>query len=300
LIEDHINIRYQGRSPKSVAVREYIIKVCCNFVASGLADPDFEARLTSGNDSEFWSRLSEALIADCLGLENISTRSDTVIGGPDFLLVHKGKRIWIEVICPEPRDIPENWLHNSARSVDFPYEAIRLRWTAAIKEKSEKLIGKKSEQTGGYLNSDMVKPEDAYVIAINGCQLRSGPFSSLYSISQFPFAAEAVFPIGPIQATFNKETGNFIGHEHIHQPSVKNKNKSNVLTNLFLDSRYAPISAIWGVDLNGQSVIGVSQPMVVVHNPMANHPIPWGVLPADNHYSAELNLASNEWVVKKH
>ena len=54
----------------------------------------------------------------------------------------------------------------------------------------------------------------------------------------------------------------------------------------FLDPRFAPISAIWAVDLNGASVIGNSEPMVVIHNPFALNPIPVGFLPVDSEYVA--------------
>jgi type I restriction enzyme S subunit len=299
LIEDYIIKRYQGNHPKTVAVREELIRVCHEFTSSGLADQNFESQLTSGKDSEFWSRLSEALVADCLGMKNISTRPDNS-GGPDFLLVYEGKKIWVEVTCPEPTGLPRNWLNPNDNVQDFPHKAILLRWTAAIASKSTRLIGELPHQSGGYLHSGLVGPDDAYIIAVNGCQLRNGPFSTLHGISQFPFAAEAVFPIGPLRVTLDRELGKVIERGHTYQSSIKNKNNSNVETNLFLDPKFAPISAIWGVDLNGQSVIGVSQPMVVVHNPNANNPIPSGFLPTDNEYIATTEPTTNKMVLTRH
>ena len=298
MIEDYIRKRYQGDDPKRVAVCEELIRVCNGFTSSGLADQNFGSQLTSGKDSEFWSRLSEALVADCLGMKKISTRPDSS-GGPDFLLLHEGKKVWIEVTCPEPMGVPSNWSNPTESVQDFPHKAILLRWTAAIASKSTRLIGEPQEQSGGYLHSGLVGPDDAYVIAVNSCQLRNGPFPALYGISQFPFAAEAVLPIGPLTVTIDRELGEVTERSHMYQPNITNNNNSNVPTNLFLDPRYVPISAIWGVDLNDQSVIGVSQPTVVVHNPNANNPIPKRFLAADNEYIATLESATNKMVLTK-
>ena len=164
-----------------------------------------------------------------------------------------------------------------------------MRWTSAIKEKAEKLIGSQDGKVPGYLKKDIVTSNEAYVIAVNGCQLRSGKngaFPELYGISQFPFAAEAVFPIGPIEVSINKETGKTIGHGHQHRFFVKNHNNAQVPVYTFLNPRFKPISAIWSVDLDGSSVIGNPEPTAVIHNPYAQNPIPVGCLPADSEYVA--------------
>lgn len=298
MIEDYIRKRYQGNHPKRVDICEYLIRVCRDFASSGLADQDFESRLASGENSEFWSRLSEALVADCLGMKNISTRSGSS-GGPDFLLVHEGKKIWVEVTCPEPTGVPSNWLNPTESVQNFPHKAILLRWTAAIASKATRLIGEPQQQPGGYLHSGLVGPDDAYVIAVNSCQLRNGPFPALYGISQCPFAAEAVFPIGPLTVTIDRELDEVSERGHMYQPYIINNNGSDVSTNLFLDRRFSPISAIWGVDLNGQLVIGVSQPKVVVHNPYAANPIPREFLAADHEYIATLESTTNQMVLTK-
>jgi len=285
MIEEYINAKFPSSHQRVVAYRQEIIKVCNDFINSGLADTNYVNRLTSGHDPTFWSCLSEAFLADRLKGKTFPNRS-SIVGGPDFLILNGDQKVWIEVICPEPRGVPDSWTTFTEGVSNFPHESILLRWTAAIKEKSEKLLGNEDGASKEYLETGIVGPNDAYVIAVNGCQLRNGPFSALSGISQFPVAAEAVFPIGPYQLTINKDTLGVVDRGHQHRPYVINKNAANVPTYAFLNPRYSSVSAIWAVDINGGSVIGNSEPMVVIHNPNATNPVPTRLLPADEEYVA--------------
>lgn len=288
MIEKYIGQRFPYENPQCAAYRQWLVRLCNDFIDRGLADPTFIGELTSGQDSKFWSRLSEALLADQLRCKDFPERPNAG-EGPDFLVTDGARNIWIEVICPEPRGLPENWLNFQEGVTDFPHEAILLRWTAAIKEKAEKLIGSADGRITGYLQTGVVAPEDPYIIAVNGCQLRNGTFSALFGISQSPFAVEAVFPVGPYQLRIDRETGKVVGQGHQHRPYVMNRNGAMVPAYTFLDDRFNNISAIWAVDLNGASAIGNNEPKVIVHNPNATNPIPTGFLPADSEYIATPN-----------
>lgn len=96
--------------------------------------------------------------------------------------------------------LPDEWInHVSGNVVSLPHEEILLRWTSAIKEKAEKLLGRADRKTGeripGYIEKGIVTPSDAYVIAINGRLLRGfgGAIPELHGISQLPYAVEATF-----------------------------------------------------------------------------------------------------------
>lgn len=297
MIEEHINQRFPCDTPQCVAYRQSLIRVCNEFIDRGLADPTFIGELTSSQDSKFWSRLSEALLADRLRNKTFPPRTNPG-EGPDFLVLDGTRKTWIEAICPEPRGVPEDWRNFQTGVTHFPHEAILLRWTAAVKEKAEKLIGSANGEAAGYLQTGIVAPEDPYIIAINGCQLRNGVFSALFGISQFPFAVEAVFPVGPYQLSIDRETSEVVDRGHQYRPYVTNRNGALVPAYTFLDDRFNNISAIWAVDLNGGSVIGSSEPMVVVHNPNAINPIPVGFLPADNEYVATPN-GDGDFILEK-
>lgn len=269
--------------------RNELANACNSFVTSGLADADFTNRLCSGLEKDFWSRVSEALLAAQLNRVGLHPVPSHGGGGPDFLLIESGRKIWIEVICPEPCGVPSDWLTSNPsgvmKVVDFPHENIILRWTSAIKEKAEKLIGSLDGTTKGYIEKGIVESGDAYVIAVNGCQLRNGPFPNLFGISQFPFAAEAVFAIGPYQIKINSDTLEQTDAGHQHRPFISKPKGSPVPAYTFLDERFKPISAIWAVDVAG-TLIGNINPMAVIHNPNAFNPIPIGFLPAHYEYVA--------------
>lgn len=285
-VEDFLLRKYPGDGRRQILRRE-IARACDAFIESGLADETFTKELCSGSEQKYWSCISEALLAARLrekGFNPMPSRG----GGPDFLLTETGQNIWIEVICPEPVGVPSEWLIpelGEVRVVTFPHEQILLRWTSAIKEKAEKLIGNPDRNIRGYIEKGIVSPTDAYVIAVNGRHL-SSTFSALRGISQYPFAAEAVFGIGPYQITINRDTLETIAVGHQHRPLISRQRGEPVPAYAFLDRRFRPISAIWAVEVDGTSIIGNSEPMTVVHNPYAANPIPIGFLPAHDEYVA--------------
>ncbi|KUG23120.1 hypothetical protein ASZ90_007047 [hydrocarbon metagenome] len=285
LIENFLLQRYPGNG-RPQTVRDEIANACDVFVKSGLADANFTKELCSGLESKYWSRVSEALLAARLrkvGLDPAPSHGR----GPDFFVIENGRKIWIEVICPEPTGVPSDWLTSKLGAVvNFPHEQILLRWTSAIKEKAEKLIGSLDDAIKGYIEKGIVASKDAYVIAVNGRLLRNGPFPALLGISQFPFAVEAVFAVGPYQIRINRNTLEKTGAGHQHRPRISKPKGEPVPAYTFLDTRFQPISAIWAVDVDGTSAIGNSEPMAVIHNPNAVNQIPTGYLPAHDEYIA--------------
>lgn len=298
MIRTFLSQRFPGDQPQTVALRDKLARACEDFVSSGRSDPKFVAELTSGSDQKFWASISEALIAEQLRDKVFLPRAQ-VGAGPDFLLSDGTRKVWIEVVCPEPSRVSDDWLNpEPTHCIDFPHVDILLRWTSAIKAKAERLLGNAKDGIVGYLNEGIVSADDAYVIAVNGCRMRSGRFSALLGISQFPFAAEAVFPIGPMQMQIDRETLKTVGTGHQHRPYVKNKNGAAVPADTFLDPAFAHISGIWAVDLNGASAWGGREPQVVVHNPNAVNPISRGFLPAESEYIARKD--GEDYVLEKH
>jgi type I restriction enzyme S subunit len=285
MIEHLLNQLYPGGG-RPQAMRETLLRACDEFIASGLADAKFRIELCSGSEGKFWSCISEALLGQHLmraGLEPQASHG----GGPDFLIELDDQKVWIEVTCPEPIGLPDEWLDPPATGVvTFPHVPMLLRWTSAIKEKAEKLLGTVDGTRRGYLDKGTVGAGDAYVIAINGRQLRHGPFPALIGISQFPFAVEAVFAVGPYQILIDKVSLEQLGSGHQHRPLVEKPKGAPVPAGVFLDPRYRPVSAIWAVDVDGSSAIGNMEPMTVVHNPMATNGIPLGLLPALDEFVA--------------
>jgi hypothetical protein len=294
IIETFLLQRYPGDGQP--ALREEIANACNDYIKLGLADSNFTKELCSGSEKKFWSRVSEALLAARLkkiGLTPVPSHGR----GPDFSVINNGLKIWIEVICPEPTGLPLEWKEEpeNGKVINFPHEQILLRWTSAIKEKAEKLIGSLDGSVKGYIEKGIVAPGDAYVIAVNGRQLRSGDrFPSLLGISQFPFAVEAVFAVGPFQIQINRETLKQTGAGHQHHPLISKPTGALVPAYTFLDARFQAISAIWAVDIDGTS----AEHMAVIHNPNAINPIPTGLLLAHDEFVAT-PIGTEEYELKR-
>lgn len=285
-IGHRVATRFPWKNSRAQAVREYIAASLRWFLESGLADPQFLAAICSDDEQRFWSRVSEALVAQRLSTKNFGPRPKKG-EGPDLLLVDGGRRIWVEVVCPEPVGIPDQWLNPQPGVVHhMPHEEVLLRWTAAIHAKARRLFEGTAPGKKGYLEGGLVEANDAYVIAVNACRLRSGSFSELHGISTFPYAAEAVFPIGPYQINIDRETLEVVGRSHQHRLHVRKASGANVSTYMFMDPAYEAVSAIWALDLNGGSACGNQEPAVVIHNPLAKNPVAQGLLPADAEYVA--------------
>ena len=183
---DRLLIHFPGDRPEKIAWRAHLLEVCEGFIESGRAGTNFVQELSSGEVQKFWACLSEALIAKRLSGFEFGDR--TVGVGPDFLVIDGNQKIWVEVICPEPINIPEDWLSSGPNGSSLPHREILLRWTSAIKAKAEALLGSADGVHKGYMESGIVSSSDAYVIAVNGCRFRSGVFPQLHGISQLPFA----------------------------------------------------------------------------------------------------------------
>lgn len=281
----HFERRFPDRGRLPV-IRAELLRACEAFIQSGLADKKFEAELISGSNGKFWSCISEALIYDRIKYLSPSTPPKKGVG-PDFLLTIGGRRLWIEVVCPQPSGLKEGWLDlRMTEAGEVPHGEILLRWTSAIKEKCEKLLGNPEKKLPGYLKTGLVKPDDGYVIAVNGCRMRNGPIASILGVSRFPYAAEAVLPVGPYQLHFDKLTSRKVGEGHQIRYQVRKPNGSDIPVGLFLDPNYSKISAIWAVDLKGHRAIGNPEPSALIYNPLADNPLPRELLPADQEYVA--------------
>lgn len=285
-LADALYRRYPHKSDRGRLLRERVQEACDAFLAGGYGDTNALQRLCSANDAQYWQQLSEVLVAHQLLKSGVHIEHSRV--GPDFVFCHDAHRIWLEVICPEPKGLPEEWTDHvpGSGALHLPHESILLRWTAAFKEKAEKLLGKAGR--GGYLNAGIVAGSDVYVIVINGRLLRgfNGAFPELTGISRFPYAVEASLAVGPLQVAINRTTMEATEKGHQHRPLIPKASGSFVPADTFFDPKFAAVSAIWAVDLDEASLLGEAKPMVVIHNPLATNSLAGKLLPAQLEYRA--------------
>lgn len=189
--------------------------------------------------------------------------------GPDFRFEHEGRTYWVEAVSPEPTGVPEDYMEwpkpGEFKVGDVPHEEVRRRWITAIKAKADKLKG--------YRAKGLVGDDDAYVVAVNGCQL--GAFPIHHGISGMPYAVEAVYPVGQITVPVHKETGKF-GKPYLgNQWAIKSATGKPIPTSMFLNKIHAGVSAVMSCtsDRSEDPIL----PLDIVHNHFAKVRIPLGI-----------------------
>lgn len=254
--------------------RRYLLDIWQNYLEQNLPSDHFVKELTSGNRARLFQRAWEMMLARHLAA--LGYRLTSPAHGPDFKFDCDGRTVWVEAVSPEPKGLPESWLQGTENVIPFPHNEILLRWTAAIKEKWCKL--KKYQKAG------IVRDADAYVIAVNGCQL--GPQSLNHGISRLPFAVEAVYCAGPLAIPIDPQTGR-LGETFVTlRNTIETANSFLVPTSIFLDQDYRGISAViaCSMDRSEKTVL----PFDVIHNYFASVRVPERIL----------SSAGEEWVAE--
>lgn len=239
------------------------------FMDEHLADPEFAKQIALGDSSTHVQRMGELLLAGQLwdwGFR-LSSQSE----GPDFRATKGGQSVWIELITPTDAGIPR-------KQPAYPHVDIALRYTAGIKEKHEKLVGRPCGKPG-YLANGIVAANEPYVIAFNQHLLLSVP-RTLGGISQRPTAVEVLFAVGPIQLHIDRETRKVVGRDNAYRPQLLKKTDVKVPADSFLHSAYAPVSAVLALDLVLEKFITTDPDhyllrdnlSAMVYNPNANNP----------------------------
>nr|WP_298125554.1 hypothetical protein [uncultured Pseudoxanthomonas sp.] len=285
---------------------EFVVAVLAiydKFHQASLADRHFAQAIATGGPAQHAQRLAELLLADHLWKNGFHLSSASE--GPDFHATKNGESVWIELVTPEPNGIDPTRLADNATGVwSFPHKEIALRYTAALKEKHQKLIGPPAGKPG-YLGRSLVGPTDRYVIAINQHLLQRN-FRSLNGISQIPVACEIAFAVGPRQLMIQRSSGRVVGSDYSHRPGlIKNPVGAlpvSVPADSFLHDAYKHVSAIYALDLMEEVLVTLppgtylasEHLSAVVYNPNATNPLPTRPLPAQTHWGATMRPSSIE------
>jgi uncharacterized protein (DUF4415 family) len=262
--------------------KDAIIDLYNQFNGWGLKDVHFDTEIGNGCDATLWQRISEMCVAHKLKslFYPVTSKND----GPDFLIEQENRKIWIEVVCPSPRDALAAILtdeKSSSQVYTQLMEKILLRYTAAIKEKKEKF--------NKYLETEKVGKHDICIIAISAAQLGYSQ-DAFIGISQRPAIVEAVLPLGPLQVNISRATGAVSSLEGSHRDSVPNHNNAPVLTDSFLNEAYKGISAVMAF----YPTFDASNCWAMVHNPNATNPAPKKSFGCRHEYVATVSQANIE------
>lgn len=258
---------------------EFLVATYQRFMGERLADSQFTSRLLKGSENEYQQRLGELLFAAYLWRHGFTLASSNE--GPDFKATKDGHSIWMEVHTPEIDEAYRTIVYGEVRTV--PHAERTLRWTSALKEKAEKLLGNAEKGKLGYLKNGIVGSNEPYVIVINSTLL--DPFHiGLTGVSQFPYPVEICFGVGPLAATLDRMSGEVVWSGNTQRLQIERTDKSPVPSDSFLSPSYAAVSAVIGIDLDANFIVGEEPHAAAVYNPHAINPIPHGLLPSSDHW----------------
>jgi hypothetical protein len=284
--------------------RDHWDELLRDYSGSGLADPNLCSEIGKGLADEtqkFWACLWEAMLYRHFTQLEFHFRCDyqraSGQNGPDLGLIKNNRTIWVEAVVPKPERIPDEWLNpKSGAACSFganTFDAIRLRWTAALQGKLIQL-NKRCE-------NGIVSKNDGYVVALNSCMLHQMEGED-FGLSQLPFAVEAVFPIGPLTGHVPRPDLRASAEEHAPievapslQYEIKTTNGGPVRTDSFFDENYSRISAL--IACSRVTMLDGNAYLIAVHNPLAENPIAFGTLGAHFEYAAE-NISDDSFDLK--
>ena len=233
------------------------------YTQAGLADKQFAQQLVA--DDTYLQRLSEMLVAYKLARAGYKLSSKAA--GPDLWASKAGRGFWVEVITPRPEQVDASFLNQHEAGPDgfvkVPSDQILRRWTSAISEKARKLLGTDNQISGtrspGYLEKKLVKANEPFVIAINARNLRSKAGEGVFSgRSLNPCAVEALFAVGPLELRFGPLDGSSPARLSVGRSQravLKSATGADIQMTTFLDEAYAPISAVWALDIDESEMI---------------------------------------------
>lgn len=231
----------------------------------GLEDPHFGREL----DREPYARLWEMMLAKMLKTEALQPTSAT--RGPDFVLVHRGQRVFIEAICPgsgdddNPNSVPP-LIHGAAIAQDIPITQIVLRICSALEEKKRKFAR--------YLEQGVISQDDVTIIAISSSRIGVRA-SGLWP----PAIMRATHGMGNPYVIFDKDEG--VVDEGIGSRERVPKVSGHEIKTTFLlsDSNNAVSGVLYSECSVFSLVFDLWGRSMLVHNPNARVCLRPGLLP---------------------
>jgi type I restriction enzyme S subunit len=202
--------------------------------------------------------------------------------GADFQVNDGERTVFVEATVPAPEGLPAEWLQPRDGVYSLPDEDMVLRWTSAIRDKAGKHLAD--------IDKRHAMKDSPFVIALNSCRLSRRPED--HGISQWLFAVAAVFPVGPPVVPIDRRSGEAGPMIQSLRRRIRRRANVEVPTGVFLDERYAHVSALIGcsscyADEDARKKFHGFPPMIFVRNPLARNPLPRGWLPGAIEYWAE-------------
>lgn len=266
----------------------------------------FRLYLKSAAETEFRDleaqphpRIWEMFLA-CAFSEQEFTLSEKRREGPDIEL--SDPTVWVEAVVSTDGDkgnkkiqapscVPE--IVTSAPVWGGPPEAkIIERLSASIKEKKNKLSGyddRKGKHHRGYIEKDIVKNTDPYIIALNTYKTSFAQFDHQHTRGHLPLIAKVLFGYGDtvllsrVPRDGRSAPISSDRWDYLYRRYLTGQKEKKVPTNIFFREEYSGISALI-VSKEGfwtwrhRIPVPLSENFILVHNPLAKNWLRYGWL----------------------
>ncbi len=232
----------------------------------GYADPEFLVEIRSGFDVRYWEMyLTTALIDQ--GFDALCPKP-----GPDVGIEVDGRRLWFEATSPSrgadgaPDQVPEMKavrLGETPIVQDVPNEKMVLRYLNSISEKFDR-------QYAAWLKAGTVKPEDAFVIAINPRRLGHD-----FVDTSPPRILQAAFAIGSPYISIDRKTLKAVDKGFQFRDTIAKASKALVKTGVFHQEKYVGLSGLLCSRVDAANRPDrMGDDFQLVPNPQASAPLP--------------------------
>lgn len=266
----------EGRNEWCQEARDFIESIwprCAEFLDSDLQ------RDACNNFHQRWWELYLAHVLLTNGVSLVPRRfRHPAKKGPDLLAIVGEQRFWIEAVTASsgtgPDAVPEG---EEGIARDVPDDQIKLRLQSALSSKLQKYYH--------YRLKGWIEEGEGYIVALNAARV---PCAMLERT--VPRIVASVFPVGFEVVHLNKETLQAVDVTYQYQDSVLKKAGQEVPTTSFLNEAYKVISGVLYSHADAYNrPTNTGGDFVVVHNPLADVPLPLGLLRRGREFQAELN-----------
>jgi hypothetical protein len=111
----------------------------------------------------------------CLLLEQGFETEKAPSDGPDILIIHESKKVWVECVCPDVGTGPDKVVGPKYGQVwSVPDKGITLRVSSSIHSKM-------NEQFKNWKKKGIVDKNDYFIIALNSCNIPGSDLKDMYS-----------------------------------------------------------------------------------------------------------------------
>lgn len=268
--------------PNNPNALQHFGELLCEYNDSNQRPPHLATEVETGETGKFQSCVWEAVLyrhLRNLGYSFCNSSKRAGQKGPDFCIKHDEQIIWIEAVVPAPEGVPEEYLRSPSKGEVLarskPDQPRVLRCTSVINDKRKAF--------DNYRGKGIVGKNDCAVIAVNICRLSDFDHDGC-GISQFPLTLEAVFPIGPIAACVTPNGLDSLGQTWRSEINKSGKS-APIPSAFFLASNFSIISAVLQGHQSG--MFQKESSLAIAHNPLADNPLPVGILGAHKEFVAK-------------